>query len=142
SIGSPHLVVEAWVLQRLVSQDGLRVAQRGHAARAVGDDLVPLAQYTPRPGPLEELPLPLDVAVLVGHVGLRMVQEEAEEVVRLLPRLEVLAEEALAGLDQLLLAYLLEVFPLVPGEAELLLRLQLDREPLAVPAGPEDHVFF
>ena len=92
------------------------------------------------PGALQELPFALDVGVLVGHVGLRVVEQEAQQVVRLLPGLEVLADEPLAGLDHLLLAYLLEVLPLVPREPELLLGLELDREPLAVPAGPEDHV--
>ena len=139
-VGNLHLVVEARVLKSLVAEHGLGVAERGHAAGAVGDDLVPLAEYPPRPGALEELPLPLDVAVAVGHVGLRVVQEEPEEVVGLLPRLQVLAEEALARLHELLLPYLLEVLPLVPGEPELLLGLELDGEPLAVPARAEDHV--
>ncbi len=140
AVGGPDLVVEARVLQRLVAEDRLCVAERGLAAGTVGDHFEPLAQNPVLPGALQEHPFPLDVRVAVGHVRVVVVEEEPQEVVRLHPGGQVLRDQPLARLDHLLLADLLEVLPLVPREAELLLRLKLDREPLAVPPSPEDHV--
>jgi hypothetical protein len=91
---------------------------------------------------LEELrerpPHALDVALVEGHVGIRQVHPEADLVGELLPSLGV-AEDALdaavrEGLDAVALDVGLAV------DLQLLLDLDLDRQPVGVPPGLPGHV--
>ena len=112
-------------------------AERGHAPRAVGDDLEPLVEQLLLPHVLEQRPHRLHVGRLVGDVGVVEVEPEADAVGELDPLADVPVAGLLALLVELVDAVGLDV--LLGLEAQLLLDLHLDRQPVGVPAALADH---
>ena len=112
--------------------------ERGAAARAVGDDLVALVEAPLVPDLAQRPPDRLDVVVGQRHVGVVEVDPEPDPLGQPVPVLDV-AEHRLAAAgvelgDPVLLDLRLR------GDPELLLDLDLDRQPVAVPARLPRHV--
>ena len=125
--------VDAGVDHVLVARRDLVRGQRGAAARAVGHDLVALVEQPLVPHLLERPPDRLDVGVVEGEVGVAGVDPEADPLGQLVPLVDVL-EHRLAALG-VELGHAVALDVVLGGEAQLLLHLQLHRQPVAVPAG-------
>jgi hypothetical protein len=128
-----ELDVHGRVDRVLVAERDLVARQRRAVARAVGHHLVALGQQALLPDLLERPPDRLDVGVVEREVGVAGVDPEADPLGQLVPLVDV-AEHRLAALrvelgDPVALDVVLAL------DAELLLDLELDREPVAVPAG-------
>ncbi len=109
------------------------------AARAMRRDLVPLVDQVPVPQLLDDPPAALDVAVIESDVGVVHVYPETDAFRQLFPLLYV-AHDALAaeGVELVDSVFFNLLFG---GDAQLLLYLDLHRQPVGVPAafakGPE-----
>ena len=114
-------------------------AQAGDAARAVRRNPVRLVDVALVPELLEHPPAGGDVAVVGGDVGVVHVQPDAHPLGHGLPLLHVAEDALTAAAVELLDAEPLDLA--LGGEPQLLLDLQLDGEPVGVPAaaahGPE-----
>ena len=131
-VGQREAHVDARVHHVLVALRDLVRGQRGAVTRAVGHDLVALVEQPLVPDLLQRPPDRLDVGVVEGEVGVVGVDPEADPLGQPVPLVHVL-EHRLAALGvELGDAVALDV--LLLGEAELLLDLQLDRQPVTVPA--------
>ncbi len=126
------LYVDRRVLHVLVALGHLVGGERGAAARAVGDDLVPLVEVPGVPEPAQRPPDRLDVGVLQRHVGVVEVDPEADAFGQPVPLLDVLEDRFPAALVELGDPVGLDL--LLGGDAELFFDLELDRQPVAVPA--------
>ena len=124
--------VDGRVLDVPVAQRHLVRGERGSAAGAVGHDLVALVEPLVVPEPAQRPPDRLDVVVVEGDVGVVEVDPEADPLGQPVPILDVLEDRLAAALVELGDPVLLDL-PL-GGDAELPLHLQLDRQPVAVPA--------
>jgi len=127
------------VRHQFVALRNLVRRERGSAARAVGHDLVALVEKALVGDLLQAPPDGLDVAVLVGDVGIFHVQPEADALGHLFPLALVLPDGLLALLDERLDAVGLDL--LLAVEPQLLFDLELDRQAVRVPAGLAQDVF-
>ena len=126
----PH--VHRRVHHVLVSERHLVRRERGAVARAVGHDLVALGQEALVPGLLQRPPDRLDVVVREREVGVVGVDPEADPLGERVPLVDV-AQHGLAALGvELGHAVALDVG--LRLEAELLLDLELHRQPVTVPS--------
>ena len=116
----------------LVAHRHLVARQRGAAARAVGHDLVALREQPLVEDLLERPPDGLDVGVVEREVGVVGVDPVADPLRQAVPLVDV-AQHRLAALG-VELGHAVALDVLLGLEAELLLDLQLDRQPVAVPA--------
>ena len=110
----------------------------GAAAGAVGHDLVALIEESLVVDGLESPPLGLDVAVVIGHVGVVHVHPVAHPVGHVRPLGGIFPYGLLAALDEGLHAVLLDL--LLAVQAQLLLHLQLHGQAVGVPTGLAKHV--
>ncbi len=115
-----------------VAERDLVRAQRRAAARAVGNDLVALVEAAVVPEPAQRPPDRLDVVVGHRHVGVLEVDPVADPLDHPVPVADVPEDGLPAAGVELGDPELLDL--LLRGDAELLLDLELDREPVAVPA--------
>jgi hypothetical protein len=127
------LYVDRRILNILVAERHLVRGEGGAAARAVGDDLVALVEAPVVPEPSQRPPDRLDVVVVEGHVGVVEVDPEADPLGQPVPLLDVLEDRLPAAGVELGDPELLDL--LLGGDAELFFDLDLDRQPVAVPAG-------
>src|SRR6185436_10285738 len=116
----------------LVAEADLARGQRRPALRPPPDDLVALVEEALPEQLRERPPHALDVLAVVGHVRAREIDPERHAIGQRLP----LARVAEHGLDALLREGLDAVLldGRLPVDPELLLDLDLDREPVRVPA--------
>ena len=126
-----------WVLDRLVPEGHLGVGERRAAARAVRGHLVGLHEQPALVETLERPPDRLDVGRIHRPVGVVHVDPEADPPRQVLPVLHVAAHRLPASLVELGDPEGLDV-PLAGGP-DLLLDLDLDGEPVAVPSGLAVH---
>jgi len=113
--------------------------QRGAATGAVGDDPVALDQQALVEDRLERPPDRFDVGVVERVIGLVGVDPEADPLGERVPLVDV-AEHRLAALG-IELGHAVALDVVLVDEAELLLDLELHRQPVAVPAAlARDHV--
>ena len=126
----PH--IRARIDLILVPERDLVRAQRSPTARAVGHDLVALVEAVAVPVLSQRPPDRLDVVVVEGPVGVVHVDPEADPFGQRLPVVDVAEHRVSAALVELGDSELLD--PFLRGDAELLLDLQLHRQPMAVPA--------
>ena len=129
--------VDRGVLDVSVAERDLVRGERRAVARAVGDDLVALVEAALVPVLLQRPPDRLDVVVLEGHVGVVEVDPEADPLGQPVPLLDVLEDRLAAALVELGDPELLDL--LLGGDPQLLFDLELDRQPVAVPAGLARH---
>ena len=121
------------VLRVGVAHRRLVRGEAGAAARAVGDDLVALVDEPSVPQLVQRPPDRLDVLRVAGSERALEVDPEADPLGHPLPAPDVVVVGLAAPLVERRDA---EVLDLALGvEPELLLDLQLDRQPVAVPAG-------
>ena len=111
--------------------------ERRLAARAVGDDLVALVEAAGVPHLAHRPPARLDVVVVHRHVGVVEVDPEADPLGQPVPVLDVAEDRLAAARVELRDPVLLDLG--LGGDPELLLDLELDRQPVAVPAGLARH---
>jgi hypothetical protein len=107
-------------------------AERGLVAGTVGRDPESLVDQPLVPHPLQRPPHRLDVVAGQRPVRVLVVLPERHPVGHLQPRVHVLVHAGPAQLVELLDPELLDL--LLAGDAERLLDLELDREPVRVPA--------
>ena len=130
---------DGWIRNILVALRDL-VARKGRAAsRAVGHDLVALVQHVLVPELLQDPPYRFYVLVMKGDVRIVEVEPETESPRELVPLVQIGEDARLAflveGLDPVFLYLILSV------EAQLVLHLDLDGQPVRVPARlPHDTV--
>ena len=122
----------------LVALCHLMRGERRAAARAVRDNLMPLIEQSLLPDLLQRPPLGLDEVVLIRNVGMLHIRPEADDIGELLPHALVLPDGLTAFLDERLNAVLLDL--LLPVDADRLLDLQLDGQPMRVPARLAEHL--
>ena len=122
----------------LIALRNLVRGERRAAARAVRDDLVPLIEEPLLPDLLERPPLGLDEVVLVRDVGMLHVRPEADDIGELLPHRLVCPDGFAALLDERLDAVVLDL--LLAVDADRLLDLELDGQPMRVPARLAKHL--
>ncbi len=131
--GDRKFHVDAGVLDVLVAERDLVRGERRPAARAVGDDLVALVEEVRVPEFAKRPPDRLDVGVVEGHIGVVEVDPEPDPLGQPVPLLDVLEDRLAAALVELGDPVFLDL--LLGFDPELLFDLELDREPVAVPAG-------
>ena len=126
----PH--VYGGVLDVLVAERHLVRGERRAAARAVGDDLVALVEAPLVPEPPQRPPDRLDVGVVEGAYGSsRSIQKPIRSVRRFHSSTYSKTDSRQRGVE-LVDPVLLDL--LLGGDAELFFDLDLDRQPVAVPA--------
>ena len=122
-----------------VAERHFMIRKRRAAARAVRYDFIALVEQTLIPEILQDPPDRLDVIVGIGDVGVFQVHPEGDAVSQLFPILDVGEDRFAAQFVEAVNAILLDLAFI--GEAELLLDLDLDRQPVRVPAAaPRDVV--
>ena len=122
----------------LVSLRHLVRGERRAAARAVWNDLMPLIEKPLLPDLLQRPPLRLDEVILVRDVGMLHIRPETDDIGELLPHALILPDRLTAFLDERLDAVLLDLF--LPIDADRLLDLQLNGQPMRVPACLAEHL--
>jgi hypothetical protein len=127
-----ELHVDGWVLDVAIAEGDLVRGERGAVPRAVGHDLVVLIEATVVPDPPQRPPDRLDVGVGHRHVGVVEVDPEADSLGEAVPLLDVAEDRFAAALVELGDSVVLDL--LLGGDPELALDLELDREPVRVPA--------
>ena len=120
------------VLYVPVAKRDLVRGERRSTTRAVGHDLVALVEQVLLPELGERPPDRLDVVVVQGDVGVVEVDPEADPLGQPVPLLDVLEDRLAAAPVELGDAVFLDL--LLGGDPKLLLDLELDRQPVAVPA--------
>ena len=130
--GDGELHVGRGVGDVVVAGSDLVGGERGPAARAVGDDLVALVEPARVPHLAHRPPARLDVVVVHRHVGVVEVDPEADALGQPVPVLDVAEDRVAAARVELGDPVLLDL--VLGGDPELLLDLELDRQPVAVPA--------
>src|SRR5690606_33474336 len=130
--------VERRVEDLLVTQRDLVGAERRAAPRAVRHALVPAVQQPALVHLREQPPNALDVIGRVRDVRPRVVEPVADPLGEALPVLLVRPDALAADLVEVSHPHFLDLS--LPADPELLLRLDLDRQPVRVPPGDPRHV--
>ncbi|MPN06937.1 hypothetical protein SDC9_154194 [bioreactor metagenome] len=112
--------------------------QRRAAARAIGNDLVPLVEQTLLVDGLQRPPDALDVVILIGDVGVFHIRPETDAVGHGFPFGLVFPDRLFAFLDERLDAVGFNL--LLAVEAELLFHFDLHGQAMGIPAGLAQHV--
>ena len=131
--GEPH--GDRRILDVLEALAHLVARERRGAARAVRQDLVAAEEQAALVELREDPPQGLDVVAVAGDVGVLEVDPVPHAPGEGVPVLEV-AEDRLRGTPALNRAIPSSSMRLLALEAETPLRLDLDRQPVGVPAGP------
>ena len=127
------------LLDILVPLRDLVRGERGAAARAVRNDLMPLVQEPLLPNFFERPPDRLDILVVVGDVRVLHVRPVADALGHFLPFALVFPDAFLALFDERLDAVLFDV--LLAVHAEELFHLQLDGQAVRIPTRLSEDVF-
>ena len=122
----------------LVALRQLVAAQRRAAARAVGDDLVPLEEQILVPKLLHDPPERFDILIVEGHIGRLEIDPEGHAFGQRFPLADVLHGRLAAELVELGDAELLDL--LLAAEAQSFLDLDLDGQAMGIPAAATLHI--
>ena len=106
--------------------------ERRTAARAIGNDLVPLIKKPLFVDLFQRPPLRFDIVVVISDVGIVHIAPIAHAVRHLLPFVRILPDGFFAFADERFDAVCLDLRLMV--ESELLFHFQLDGKPVRIPA--------
>ena len=137
-VGDRQAHVDRWVDDVLIALRDLVRGERGAVAGAVGDHLVRLVETTAVPDLAQRPPHRFDVFVGERDVGVVEVDPEADPLREPVPLLDVAEHRLAAASVELGDPVVLDLG--LRGDPELLFDLELDREPVAVPARLARHV--
>ena len=130
--------IHRWILDALVAQTDLACGERGAALRPPPDNLVAAIEQALPEQPGESPPDALHIRLVVRHVGVGQVHPEADPAGHALPFLGVAEHRIHAAPDEAFDAMLLDGF--LPVDPEFLLDLDLDGQPVGIPARLARHV--